>query len=59
MSEGASVDLGAVLEQVTRQRNAALDEVAKLLAYVDHLHAEIERLEAGQSGPPVVQGTVG
>lgn len=45
-----SVDIARVLEQVTRQRNAALDEVAKLMAYVDQLHAEIEQLKAQVHG---------
>ncbi|GAA4560492.1 hypothetical protein [Planotetraspora kaengkrachanensis] len=41
-----SVDIAAVLEQTTRQRNAALDEVAQLRAALNGLVAERDQLEA-------------
>lgn len=46
MDGSASVDISRVLDQVTRQRNAALDENSKLLAYIEEQAAEIAQLRA-------------
>lgn len=46
MDGSASVDISRVLDQVTRQRNAALDEISKLLAYIEEQAAEIAQLRA-------------
>lgn len=43
---GISVDLEAVLAQVSRQRNAALDEAAQLRAAIESLIAERDELRA-------------
>ena len=49
-----TVSMAAVLEQVTRQRNRAMDEaaalaakVAELSAEVDQMRAELDRLKRG------------
>lgn len=46
MDGSVSVDISRVLDQVTRQRNAALDEISKLLAYIEEQAAEIAQLRA-------------
>ncbi|RBQ21630.1 hypothetical protein DP939_02655 [Spongiactinospora rosea] len=60
-----TVAVAQVLDVVRGQRNAALDEVAKLTAAVDDLlaennklRAENERLTRGDTAPTVVSGTV-
>ena len=53
MSEPITIDLQAYAEQVTRQRNAAMDENAQLHVLVEQLMAEKRDLAA-----PVAQSQV-
>ena len=59
-----SVSLAAVLEQVTHQRNRAMDEAAQwaakageLAAEVEQLRAELDRLKREHAGGDGVSGS--